>query len=197
MSARGNSDESRLAIGDVTDSRVVDDTRSRSLIVRRAYNVQYIFPGMTTYHENDETTGERASRLKREGKWTSFTAYREALEEQGDDQKTSYSKASMDPRFMPSDAELEDPTDTAGEPGPADEDEIDEEFVDLAIWAGRPKTSTKEDIRWTAASLHADVTIVDAPSPGAWSWREWVLSSPSARSAFFSHVLSKMKDDTD
>ena len=44
-----------------------------------------------------------------------------------------------------------------------------------------------------AENLDADwITPADAPSPGAWSMREWAQSSPSARSDFYKTFVAKI-----
>ena len=44
-----------------------------------------------------------------------------------------------------------------------------------------------------AENLDADwITPADAPSPGAWSMREWARSSPSARSDFYKTFVAKI-----
>lgn len=116
-----------------------------------------------------ESKAELTDRLRREGRWEAFKGRREELKAGG---------------MAASDA-----WDAAAEEFPSLDAKPDPETVskaDLQALKGKPPVSIVQAAAWAFEQLDCDwITPADAPSPGAWSLREWARSSIAARTEFY------------
>lgn len=123
-----------------------------------------------------ESKAELTDRLRREGQFEAFKIRREALKAQGVPAKEAWWHAA---------AEFPSPIKApATDKIPA---------VDLSALKGKRPVPVAKAAAWVAEHLDADwITPADAPSPGAWSMREWARSSPSTRSDFYKTFVAKI-----
>lgn len=123
-----------------------------------------------------ESKAELTDRLRREGRWEAFKKRREELKAAGTPAKQSWYEAAVE--FPPPDAQ---PVVKATPE------------VDLQALQGKPAVSVVQAAAWAFEHLDADwIKPADAPSPGAWSLREWARSSMTARSEFYRTFVAKI-----
>jgi hypothetical protein len=125
---------------------------------------------------NRESKAELTDRLRQEGRFEAFKKRREELKASGVPAKEAWWQAA---------AEFPSPT---APPAPAKSPAID-----LSALKGKKPIPVALMAAWVAENLDADwITPADAPSPGAWSMREWARSSPSTRSEFYKTFVAKI-----
>ena len=123
-----------------------------------------------------ESKAELTDRLRREGRFDAFKKRREELKAGG----------------MPA----SDAWDVAAEEFPSLEAKPDPGTVpkaDLQAIKGKPPVSIVQAAAWAFEQFDCDwITPADAPSPGAWSLREWARSSIAARTEFYRLFVAKV-----
>jgi len=123
-----------------------------------------------------ESKAELTDRLRREGRFDAFKKRREELKAGG----------------MPA----SDAWDAAAEEFPSPDAKPDTGTVpkaDLRALKGKPAVSVVQAAAWAFEQLDCDwITPADAPSPGAWSLREWARSSMAARTEFYRLFVAKV-----
>ncbi len=122
-----------------------------------------------------ESKAELTDRLRREGRWDAFKQRREELKAGGTPAKQAWYEAA---------AEFPPPVQSAT--GEA-------RTVDLEALKGKPAVSVVQVATWAFEQLDCDwILPADAPSPGAWSLREWARSSMAARTEFYRLFVAKV-----
>lgn len=78
---------------------------------------------------------------------------------------------------------------------PEDSEKLSE--ADRAFIEAKEPVSDRAMMRWVFRSVGLDVGPRDAPNTGAWSYLEWVRSSPQAKSEFYTKVCPKIMANPD
>jgi hypothetical protein len=123
-----------------------------------------------------ESKAELTDRLRREGRFEAFKKRREELKAGGTAASDAWDVAAAE---FPS-------LDAKPDPGTVPK-------ADPQALKGKPPVSIVQAAAWAFEQLDCDwITPADAPSPGAWSLREWARSSMSARSEFYRTFVAKL-----
>ncbi len=78
---------------------------------------------------------------------------------------------------------------------PEDSERISE--ADRAFIEAKEPISDRAAMRWVFRSVGLAVGPRDAPNTGAWSYLQWIRSSPQAKSEFYSKVYPKLMANLD
>lgn len=68
---------------------------------------------------------------------------------------------------------------------------------DRAYIEAKEPVSERKSLRWVYHSVGLDVKPVEAPNTGAWSYLQWIRSSPQAKSEFYTKVCPKIMANSD
>lgn len=120
-------------------------------------------------------------KLKRQGYWDDYVAYREELKKQGHSPKDADKEARA--KFSA----------LAENPKPADRDDAGTSGVCADVFADKPHVNARKVVNWVFDHIDvADVEPSDAPSAGAWSLLQRVRKHPDLLKEFYRTIWAKM-----
>lgn len=139
-----------------------------------------------------ETKTDFKERLQREGRWKEAVKRRENLKKLGmsaaNAWKTIAAEFPIEPsaETVPAKASAKAPTKGGAAPRRAG-------GLQKADFPGLATVNIRQDVYWVYNNIDVtDVTAKDAPSPGAWSMREWARHSGMQRNEFYRNFCAKL-----